>query len=102
MQQEAYSHEVSSAGWWPGNGGLGYAAFYCYAAPVPDGLAEKPVRPGGWNAGIGEFLLAYDEVRVADDPQRMVLDFLESSYAACADAAGWDRAALERPIAAAK
>jgi Family of unknown function (DUF5996) len=101
VQQEAYSDEVSSAGWWPGNGGLGYAAFYCYAAPVPDGLAEKPVRPGAWNAQIGEFLLAYDEVRAVADPGQAVLDFLQSSYVACADAAGWDREALERPIAAA-
>jgi hypothetical protein len=101
IQQEAYSHEVSSAGFWPGNGGLGYAAFYCYAAPVPDGLAEKPVHPGAWNGQIGEFLLPYDEVRAANDPAQAVLDFLQSSYAACADAADWDRAALERAIAAA-
>ena len=98
VQQEAYSHEVSSAGFWPGNGGLGYAAFYCYAAPVPAGLAEKPVHPGAWNPAIGEFLLAYDDVRTAADPAGTLMAFLEGSYAACADSAAWDRAALERPI----
>jgi hypothetical protein len=100
VQQESYYDEVSSAGWWPGNGGLGYAAFYCYAAPVPDGLAEKLIRPGLWNGQIGEFLLPYAVVRSTDDPAQAVLDFLESSYVACADAAGWDRATLERPMAA--
>jgi hypothetical protein len=101
MQQEAYSHEVISAGWWPGNGGYGAAAFYCYAAPVPEGLAGKPVRPGAWDAALGEFLLKYDEVRGAADPEAAVLGFLETTYAAGADAAAWDRAALERPIATA-
>jgi hypothetical protein len=101
IMREAYSHEVSSCGFWPGNGGLGYPAFYCYAVPVPPGITEKPVRPGAWNPQLGEFLLPYDEVRASSDPQRAVLDFLESSYAACADAAAWDRAALDRPMAAA-
>jgi hypothetical protein len=101
MQQEAYSHEVISAGWWPGNGGYGAAAFYCYAAPVPEGLAEKTVRPGAWDAGLGEFLLKYDEVRASGAPEEAVMSFLETTYAAGADAAGWDRAALERPMAAA-
>ena len=63
IQQEAYSHEVISAGFWPGNGGYGAAAFYCYAAPVPEGLAGKPVRPGAWDSALGEFILKYDEVR---------------------------------------
>jgi len=101
MQQEAYSHEVISAGWWPGNGGYGKAAFYCYAAPVPEGLAGEPVRPGAWDAALGEFLLGYDQVRKASDPEAAVMGFLESTYAAGADAAKWDRAALERPIATA-
>ena len=101
VQAEAYSHEVISAGWWPGNGGYGAAAFYCYAAPVPEGLAGKPVRPGAWDAALGEFLLKYDEVRGAADPEAAVLGFLETTYAAGADAAAWDRAALERPIATA-
>ena len=101
MQQEAYSHEVISAGWWPGNGGYGKAAFYCYAAPVPEGMAGKAVRPGAWDAALGEFILKYDEVRSAESPEDAVMGFLESTYAAGADAAGWDRKALERPIATA-
>jgi Family of unknown function (DUF5996) len=99
MQQEAYSHEVISAGWWPGNGGYGAAAFYCYAAPSPEGLAGKPVRPGAWDPAVGEFVLKYDEVRAAENPEDAVMSFLETTYAAGADAAGWDRKALERPIA---
>jgi hypothetical protein len=101
VQREAYSHEVISAGWWPGNGGYGTAAFYCYAAPVPEGLADKPVRPGAWDNALGEFVLRYDEVRAAESPESALLAFLESSYAACAEAANWDRAALERPMATA-
>jgi hypothetical protein len=99
MQQEAYSHEVISAGWWPGNGGFGKAAFYCYTAPVPEGLAARQVRPGAWDAALGEFILKYDEVQRADDPKGTLMEFLESTYVAGADAAGWDRAALERPVA---
>jgi hypothetical protein len=101
MQQEAYSHEVISAGWWPGNGGYGTAAFYCYAAPVPEGLAGKPVRPGAWDAGLGEFILKYDEVRAAEKPEDALMGFLQTTYAAGADAAKWDRQALERPVATA-
>jgi Family of unknown function (DUF5996) len=101
MQQEAYSHEVISAGWWPGNGGYGEAAFYCYAAPVPAGLAEKAVRPGVWDAKLGEFILKYGEVMASDKPEDAVMGFLETTYAAGADAAGWDRAALERSMATA-
>lgn len=99
VQREAYSHEAISAGWWPGNGGYGAAAFYCYAAPVPEGLAGKAIRPGAWDNGLGEFLLHYDEVRASASPEDALMGFLESSYAACADAAKWARAALERPIA---
>ena len=101
MQQEAYSHEVISAGWWPGNGGYGAPAFYCYAAPVPDGLAGKPIHPGAWDPALGEFLLKYDEVRASPSPETALLEFLETTYAACADAAGWDRNSLERPMATA-
>ena len=101
IQQEAYSQEVCSAGFWPGNGGYGAAAFYCYAAPVPEGLAGRPVKRGGWDSALGEFILRYDEVRTAPSPEQALMDFLESSYEACADAAHWDRAALERPIAVA-
>jgi len=101
IQQEAYSHEVISAGWWPGNGGFGEAAFYCYAAPVPEGLAAKPVRPGAWDAALGEFILRYEDVRTSDIPEAALMEFLESTYAAGADAAAWDRAALDRPMATA-
>jgi hypothetical protein len=99
MQQEAYSDEVSSAGFWPGNGGYGKAAFYCYAAPVPAGLAQKTIKRGAWDAALGEFILPYEEVRSTVSPDDALMEFLESTYAACADAAGWDRTALERPIA---
>jgi hypothetical protein len=99
MQQEAYSHEVISAGWWPGNGGYGQAAFYCYAAPVPEGLRAKPVSRGAWDATLGEFILTADEVLDSRPPDETVMSFLESTYAACADAAGWDRTGLERPMA---
>ena len=99
MQQEAYSHEVISAGWWPGNGGYGAAAFYCYAAPVPQGLGEKPVHPGAWDAALGEFILKYDDMRAAASPEDALMSFLETTYAAGADAAAWDRKALERPVA---
>jgi hypothetical protein len=101
MQQEAYSHEVISAGWWPGNGGYGTPAFYCYAAPVPDGLAARPVRPGAWDPALGEFVLKYDDVRTAASPDDTLMSFLETTYVAGAEAAKWDRKALERPIATA-
>jgi hypothetical protein len=98
IQREAYSHEVISAGFWPGNGGYGAAAFYCYAAPVPEGLAEAKVRPAaaGWDKTLGEFLFKYDAVVAEASPETALMEFLESSYAAAADAAKWDRAALER------
>ena len=101
VQREAYSHEVISAGWWPGNGGYGRAAFYCYAAPVPQGLAGARVSAGGWDAALGEFLLDYDEVRREASAGDVLLGFLETTYAAGADAAKWDRKALERPMATA-
>ncbi len=96
---EAYSHEVSSAGFWPGGGGLDYPAFYSYAYPAPDGFADAKVRPdaASWSNELGEFLLPYDAVRTADSPDEMLLEFLESTYEAAASLAGWDRAKLERP-----
>ncbi len=99
MTREAYSHEVISAGFWPGNGGYGEAAFYCYAAPVPAGLASVKVEPAAayYDTKMGEFLLRYNDVRKHADPDRAVRAFLESTYAAAADEADWDRAALERP-----
>jgi hypothetical protein len=96
--REAYSHAVSSCGFWPGNGGFGKAAFYCYAYPEPEGFAASPVRPAAayYDKGLGQFILPYDAVRTAADPDETLLDFLQTSYEACADNAGWDRKALER------
>jgi hypothetical protein len=97
IQAEAYSHDVISAGFWPGNGGYGQAAFYAYAAPVPDGLGEKKIQgPGAFNRDMGEFLLNYSDVLRSSDPQTTVMDFLQNTYSAAADAAGWDRANLDR------
>jgi hypothetical protein len=98
IQREAYSHEVISAGFWPGNGGYGAAAFYCYAAPVPAGLAGATVRPAAaeWDKSLGEFIFKYDAVLAQPSPETALMEFLESAYAAAADAAKWDRAALER------
>jgi len=98
VTREAYSHEVSSAGWWPGQGGLGYPAYYSYAYPVPEGFAEAPVAPAeaAYVEDLGEFLLPYDAVRTAPDPDEALLSFLQTTYEAAADNAGWDREALER------
>lgn len=98
IQREAYSHEVISAGFWPGNGGYGAAAFYCYAAPVPEKLAEAKIRPASarWDKTLGEFIFRYEDVRAEASPEAALMEFLESSYAAGADAAKWDRKALER------
>jgi hypothetical protein len=98
IQREAYSHEVISAGFWPGNGGYGAAAFYCYAAPVPEGLAGTKVHPesAGWDKALGEFIFKYDAARASASPEPALMEFLDSSYAAAADAAKWDRATLER------
>ena len=98
IQAEAYSHECISAGFWPGNGGYGKAAFYCYAAPVPAGLNECILKQslGGFNKTLGEFLLDYEEVRSAQDPDQAVLDFLSETYDQAATVAGWDRENLDR------
>ena len=97
IQAEAYSHEVISAGFWPGNGGYGRAAFYAYAAPVPDGLQNTVLQgKGAYNAQIGEFILDYSDARNSGDPVDTVLEFLEDTYSAAADAAKWDRATLDR------
>jgi hypothetical protein len=97
VMEEAYSHEVSSAGFWPG-AGLGEAAFYAYAYPEPAGFSEYPVRPGAayYHKELGEFILPYETVRMADEPDTLLLDFLQSTYEAAADLSGWDRNALER------
>ena len=97
IQAEAYSHECISAGFWPGNGGYGQAAFYCYAAPVPPSLSDAVLTSTGtFNKDLGEFLLNYEDARQAPSPAQAVLDFLESSYSAAADAAQWDRDNLDR------
>jgi hypothetical protein len=97
IQAEAYSHEVISAGFWPGNGGYGRAAFYAYAAPVPEGLNKVVLQgKGGFNPQIGEFLLDYADVQKASDPAQTVLTFLQETYSAAADLAKWDRASLDR------
>jgi hypothetical protein len=96
VTREAYSHEVSSAGFWPGNDGFPQAAFYSYAYPEPPGFRDRPVTPGaGFDAKLGEFVLPYDTVRAAADPDALLLDFLSTTYAAAAESATWDRAALE-------
>jgi uncharacterized protein DUF5996 len=100
VMNEAYSHEVSSCGFWPGNGGYGRAAFYVYAYPSPERYGEaKITTPGAsFDADLGQFILPYDEVRTARDPDALLLGFLQETYAAAADLAGWDRAALERKV----
>ena len=97
VMQEAYSHEVSSVGFWPGNGGFGRAAFYSYAYPEPDGFAEAPMSPGTYyDRELGQFILPYDAVREADSPDDLVMDYLRRTYEAAATLGRWDRAALER------
>jgi len=96
---EAYSHEVSSAGFWPGSEAYPSAAFYSYAYPEPPGFRTRRVAPGAYfDANLGEFILPYHTVRAAAEPDALVLDFLSTTYAAAADAGGWDRAALETSI----
>jgi hypothetical protein len=99
VMREAYSHEVSSAGFWPGGGGFDQAVFYSYAYPVPEGFKSAPVRPAAafFSDALGEFLLPYDAVRAASDPDATLLAFLQSTYEAAANTAKWDRAALECP-----
>jgi hypothetical protein len=98
VNREAYSHEVSSCGFWPGNGGFGQAAFYCYAYPSPPGFGQARISASGayYNQEIGEFILPYDAVRQAEQPRERLLQFLQETYAAAADLGRWDRAALER------
>ena len=97
VMREAYSHEVSSAGFWPG-AEIGEAAFYSYAYPEPDGYADAAVTPDAarYDADLEEWVLPYDAVRRSDDPDAALMAFLESTYAAAADRAGWDRQRLER------
>ena len=97
VTREAYSHEVSSCGFWAGSG-IGYPAFYSYAYAEPGGFAQARVRPDQafYNTDFHEFILPYDIVRQADDPDRTLLEFLQSTYEAAANLARWDRAGLEK------
>jgi hypothetical protein len=94
--EEAYSHEVSSAGYWPGPDGEG--VLYSYAYPEPDGFREWPVGPAGasYNEELGEFVLPYELARTAPNPDAAILEFFQSTYVAAAERANWDRAQLER------
>ena len=98
ITREAYSHEVSSAGFWPGGGDIKGPAFYSYAAPEPSGFAEQRVGPpeAFYHAQMKEFLLMYDDVRTAASPKRALMEFLQSTYNAAADLGKWDRKSLER------
>lgn len=98
ITREAYSHEVISAGFWPGNGGFGDAAFYCYAAPAPVGLDKTTIRPAAasYNPALGEFILKYDDIRTETSADGVLIEFLQSSYEEAANLAGWDRGSLER------
>jgi hypothetical protein len=97
IMQEAYSHEVISAGWWPGSGDIQDAAFYCYAAPAAPAFSQQAVRPAKafYHLGMGEYLLMYDDVRKAKSPSTALIEFLESTYEAGATTGNWDRAELE-------
>ena len=98
VTREAYSHEVSSAGFWPGNPMFPQPAFYAYFYPEPAGYRNAAMKPEAayYSADFGEWILPYEAVRTAPDPDAALMDFLQSTYAAGADLAGWDRAALER------
>jgi hypothetical protein len=98
VTREAYSHEVSSCGFWPGSYPGPDAAFYAYAYPEPAGFRDEPLRPSAafYSAEMGEFFLPYEAVRTAANPDQTLLDFLQTTYEAAANCAAWDRAALER------
>ena len=98
ITREAYSHEVSSVGWWPGGGDVNDAAFYAYAAPEPAGFGQRKVRPeqAFYHPTLHEFVLMYDDVRRSASPRQALLTFAQSTYEAAAELGKWDRAALER------
>ncbi len=100
VTQEAYSHEVSSAGFWPGAEDLPYPAFYSYAYPAPPGFSTAVIGPveAFWSADLKEYILPYDAVRTAPDPETALMEFLTSTYEAAAGSGQWDRAALECPM----
>ncbi|HUE20031.1 MAG TPA: DUF5996 family protein [Bryobacteraceae bacterium] len=99
ITREAYSHECCSAGFWPGGGEIAGPAFYSYAAPEPTGYAAEPVLPPAaiYHNGLREFILMYEDVRLAASPGTALLDFLQSTYDAAANMGNWDRVNLERP-----
>jgi hypothetical protein len=101
FMREAYSHEVISHGFWPGSGPVPQPAFYAYAVPAPEGFKKIAVKPAAafYHDELGEFILMYEAVRTAADPDRALLDFVESTYTGAAALAQWDRAALERSYA---
>src|SRR5437660_251556 len=96
ITREAYSHEVISHGFWPGGGAVEAPIFYSYTAPAPEGLNGQSIHPGSYSTDLSEFVLPYDEVRVASSPDQSLLDFMQSTYEAGANLAKWDRAELER------
>jgi hypothetical protein len=97
ITREAYSHEVISAGFWPGGGEVKGAAFYAYAAPEPPGFKAAPVRPEkAFYSPLGEFLLMYDDIRQSAEPEKLLMEFLQSTYEAGANLGNWPRAELER------
>ena len=98
ITREAYSHEVISHGWWPGQGPLGKPAYYSYTAPAPEGLSDAKLRPeqAFYSNELSEYLLLYDDVRTAPDPDAALMDFCQSTYEAGANLAKWDRPSLER------
>jgi len=97
VTRESYSHEESSAGFWPGGSGVDYPAFYSYAYPAPQGFGAAKVKPQAafFHKELGEFILPYDAVRSSADPRKTLLDFLQSTYEAAANLGKWDRASLE-------
>jgi hypothetical protein len=99
ITREAYSHKVSSVGFWRGGGGIDYPAFYSYAYPAPKGFELAPVQPKDafYHQGLGEFILPYDAIRTAEPPDEILLTFLQSTYEAAAELGGWNRTALECP-----
>jgi hypothetical protein len=103
VMREAYSHECMSVGWWPGGGAMGEPAFYAYAYPEPAGCPDARIAPaaGYYHRELREWILPYDAVRTAPDPDALLLEFLESTYATVARLGAWDRAALERAGASA-
>lgn len=100
VTREAYSHEVSSAGFWPGGGGVDFPAFYSYAYPSPNGFSDTRPAPDAayFDKSLGEFVLPYEAVQRSSDPEATLLAFLQDTYRAAADLGGWDRAALECPM----